>query len=153
MPEIEKLHENLHYPITRAAIIGLKNPFDCAGYLCEFKADNKLRLLPKGSHAFYLECIEMWLLSHSTCPLCNCPTTPPPMSDQCESSREIYLDRDTVVVAPTAENTQLSFRRDCIVDGKRCFSMGSFKYVMDNTSQLQVAIKPQAGKQGTKKQN
>nr|XP_051190874.1 RING-H2 finger protein ATL47-like [Lolium perenne] len=49
---------------------GGKDPFDCAVCLCEFEADDQLRLLPKCSHAFHLECINTWLLSHSTCPLC-----------------------------------------------------------------------------------
>jgi hypothetical protein len=49
---------------------GGKDPFDCAVCLCEFEADDQLRLLPKCSHAFHLECIDTWLLSHSTCPLC-----------------------------------------------------------------------------------
>ncbi|XP_066333076.1 RING-H2 finger protein ATL13-like [Miscanthus floridulus] len=47
-----------------------KDPFDCAVCLCEFSPDDQLRLLPKCSHAFHLECIDTWLLSHSTCPLC-----------------------------------------------------------------------------------
>ncbi|KNA18240.1 hypothetical protein SOVF_072670 [Spinacia oleracea] len=51
-------------------IIGLKDPFDCAVCLCEFEPDDKLRLLPKCSHAFHVDCIDTWLLSHSTCPLC-----------------------------------------------------------------------------------
>uniref|UniRef100_A0ACD5YVD0 Uncharacterized protein n=1 Tax=Avena sativa TaxID=4498 RepID=A0ACD5YVD0_AVESA len=49
---------------------GGKDPFDCAVCLCEFEAEDQLRLLPKCSHAFHLECIDTWLLSHSTCPLC-----------------------------------------------------------------------------------
>nr|BAJ97217.1 predicted protein [Hordeum vulgare subsp. vulgare] len=49
---------------------GGKDPFDCAVCLCEFAPDDQLRLLPKCSHAFHLECIDTWLLSHSTCPLC-----------------------------------------------------------------------------------
>ncbi|KAF8048449.1 hypothetical protein N665_2508s0004 [Sinapis alba] len=53
------------------SIIGLKNyPFDCAVCLCEFETEDKLRLLPKCSHAFHVDCIDTWLLSHSTCPLC-----------------------------------------------------------------------------------
>lgn len=52
------------------SIIGLKDPFDCVVCLCEFELDDKLRLLPNCSHAFHVECIDAWLLSHSTCPLC-----------------------------------------------------------------------------------
>ncbi|KAL5973909.1 hypothetical protein ACLOJK_030568 [Asimina triloba] len=206
------------------AIIGLKNPFDCAVCLCEFEADDKLRLLPKCSHAFHLECIDTWLLSHSTCPLCRGSLLPDysptnarsplvlVLESGSESSTEIYPDRDAAAAAaPTAENARLSFRRDGVfgscrtdagrqkaaseivvkeeaaaglevseekvvpvklgkfrnvdvgnggegssrgdrnVDGRRCFSMGSFEYVMDDSSQLQVAIKPRARKQGSKK--
>ncbi|KAL2349386.1 hypothetical protein Fmac_003386 [Flemingia macrophylla] len=51
-------------------IIGLKEPFDCAVCLCEFLEQDKLRLLPLCNHAFHIECIDTWLLSNSTCPLC-----------------------------------------------------------------------------------
>lgn len=51
-------------------IVGPKEPFDCAVCLCEFSDKDKLRLLPMCSHAFHLNCIDTWLLSNSTCPLC-----------------------------------------------------------------------------------
>ncbi|KAM7506640.1 hypothetical protein LguiA_017093 [Lonicera macranthoides] len=51
-------------------IVGLKEPFDCAVCLCEFSKTDKLRLLPSCSHAFHLSCIDTWLLSNSSCPLC-----------------------------------------------------------------------------------
>ncbi|OAY47741.1 RING-H2 finger protein ATL46 [Manihot esculenta] len=51
-------------------IMGLKEPFDCAVCLCEFSDKDKLRLLPSCSHAFHIDCIDTWLLSNSTCPLC-----------------------------------------------------------------------------------
>ncbi|XP_057448449.1 RING-H2 finger protein ATL47 isoform X2 [Lotus japonicus] len=51
-------------------IIGLKEPFDCAVCLCEFLEQDKLRLLPVCNHAFHIDCIDTWLLSNSTCPLC-----------------------------------------------------------------------------------
>ncbi|KAF5479558.1 hypothetical protein F2P56_000368 [Juglans regia] len=51
-------------------IVGLKEPFDCAVCLCEFSGKDKLRLLPMCSHAFHINCIDTWLLSNSTCPLC-----------------------------------------------------------------------------------
>ncbi|GAB2291507.1 RING-H2 finger protein atl13 [Dionaea muscipula] len=83
------------------AIIGLKDPFDCAVCLCEFEPEDKLRLLPKCSHAFHMDCIDTWLLSHSTCPLCRASLLPDfPSNHACspfvfvlesgsESSREI----------------------------------------------------------------
>ncbi|PON59282.1 43kDa postsynaptic protein [Parasponia andersonii] len=51
-------------------IRGLKEPLDCAVCLCEFSEQDKLRLLPLCSHAFHIDCIDTWLLSNSTCPLC-----------------------------------------------------------------------------------
>lgn len=51
-------------------IVGLKEPFDCAVCLCEFSEKDKLRLLPTCSHAFHINCIDTWLLSNSSCPLC-----------------------------------------------------------------------------------
>ncbi|KAM0909654.1 hypothetical protein ACQ4PT_014674 [Festuca glaucescens] len=50
--------------------VGDKEPFDCAVCLCEFGAEDRLRLLPLCGHAFHLNCIDTWLLSNSTCPLC-----------------------------------------------------------------------------------
>ncbi|CAI9111071.1 OLC1v1011206C1 [Oldenlandia corymbosa var. corymbosa] len=51
-------------------IVGAKEPFDCAVCLCEFSEKDQLRLLPMCSHAFHINCIDTWLLSNSTCPLC-----------------------------------------------------------------------------------
>ncbi|KAJ8642993.1 hypothetical protein MRB53_004741 [Persea americana] len=43
---------------------------DCAVCLNEFQEDEKLRLLPKCSHAFHIDCIDTWLQSNANCPLC-----------------------------------------------------------------------------------
>eukprot|EP00249_Psilotum_nudum_P030455 c43082_g1_i1 orf=254-1912(+) len=51
-------------------IKGVEGSNDCAVCLCEFQPKDRLRLLPQCSHAFHMECIDTWLLSHSTCPLC-----------------------------------------------------------------------------------
>ncbi|XP_038983818.1 RING-H2 finger protein ATL13-like [Phoenix dactylifera] len=193
------------------AIIGLKDPFDCAVCLCEFEADDKLRLLPKCSHAFHMECIDTWLLSHSTCPLCRRSLLPDlSPNNSCspivlvlesgnENSREIapergdpgshahlgFLGEDDLgpslndashkpgevgakeeAVVSVLENSEAKvvpvklgkFRNVDInggegeggssssvssnLDQRRCFSMGSYEYVMDECSVLQVAIKP-----------
>ncbi|KAG6633666.1 E3 ubiquitin-protein ligase Os04g0590900-like [Carya illinoinensis] len=49
---------------------GLVEGTDCSVCLSEFQEDESIRLLPKCSHAFHLPCIDKWLQSHSSCPLC-----------------------------------------------------------------------------------
>ncbi|PIN22074.1 hypothetical protein CDL12_05216 [Handroanthus impetiginosus] len=191
------------------AIIGAKDPFDCAVCLCEFESEDKLRLLPKCSHAFHMDCIDTWLLSHSTCPLCrasllhdfpqntNCSPIVLVLESGSESSREIVSDRD---VGLGRTSSHLSAHRDDAnpvqksgeiqekgdenqkvgsgekvvsvklgkfknVDGggegssdnnpdaRRCFSMGSFAYVMDENSSLQVPIRTPLKKQSTRKKS
>ncbi|KAK3221902.1 hypothetical protein Dsin_008927 [Dipteronia sinensis] len=209
------------------AIIGLKTPFDCAVCLCEFEPDDKLRLLPKCSHAFHMECIDTWLLSHSTCPLCraslipdfssnnNCSPIVLVLESGSESSREIVCDnRESSSVLGrissvlrtsshlgchgdsdlgsshfdyTNKSCEFFTKEDAIapaiavavdsgekvvpvklgkyrnvdggessssnknIDERRCFSMGSFEYVMDENSLLQVPIRTPAKKQYGKK--
>ncbi|CAN6552259.1 unnamed protein product [Malus baccata var. baccata] len=193
------------------AIIGLKNPFDCAVCLCEFEGEDKLRLLPKCSHAFHVDCIDTWLLSHSTCPLCRATLLPDFSSNNgcspsvfvlesgSDSSREMISDRDghnshlgfhgdmelgqpradvsnkfCEIVAKDEANPAVTvdlgekvvpvklgkFRNvdgggegssESNADARRCFSMGSFAYVLDDKSELQVPIGASMKKQSTKK--
>ncbi|KAE8668657.1 RING-H2 finger protein ATL13 [Hibiscus syriacus] len=181
------------------AIIGVKNPFDCAVCLCEFEHEDKLRLLPECSHAFHMECIDTWLLSHSTCPLCRAtlipdfsPTYSPivlVLESGSESSREIVRSNSHLGIELGSSSSQ---RKSCEivennevnnqtvemdsgekvvpvrlgkyrnidggegssngnVDERRCFSMGSFEYVMDENSLLRVPIRTPMKKPSSKK--
>ncbi|CAL4885467.1 unnamed protein product [Urochloa decumbens] len=49
---------------------------ECAVCLSEFEDEERLRLLPKCSHAFHPDCIGEWLASHVTCPVCRCNLDP-----------------------------------------------------------------------------
>ncbi|XP_076932325.1 RING-H2 finger protein ATL13-like [Bidens hawaiensis] len=189
------------------SIIGVKDPFDCAVCLCEFEGEDKLRLLPKCSHAFHMDCIDTWLLSHSTCPLCRSNLLSDFTPNTCfspivlvlesgsgEISREIVnsdqpngssIER----VSSHLSNVEFEFDKGEMVkededkekvvtiklgkfksvegggggddgegsgekqaiDGRRCFSMGSFEYVMNESSSLQVPIRAQVKKQASKK--
>ncbi|KAM7494915.1 hypothetical protein LguiB_029524 [Lonicera macranthoides] len=42
----------------------------CAICLCDFEEGEELRTLPECLHSFHAPCIDMWLFSHSDCPLC-----------------------------------------------------------------------------------
>ncbi|KAL0334783.1 UNVERIFIED_CONTAM: RING-H2 finger protein ATL65 [Sesamum radiatum] len=43
---------------------------DCAVCLLEFEDNDYVRTLPVCSHAFHVDCIDIWLRSHANCPLC-----------------------------------------------------------------------------------
>lgn len=73
---------------------GVVEGTDCSVCLGEFREEESLRLLPKCSHAFHLQCIDTWLSSHSNCPLCranivsviNCVPPPCPSTSVVEES-------------------------------------------------------------------
>ncbi|CAM0945647.1 unnamed protein product [Alopecurus aequalis] len=43
---------------------------ECAVCLSELEDGEEARFLPRCGHGFHAECVDMWLASHSTCPLC-----------------------------------------------------------------------------------
>lgn len=53
-----------------------KGDLECAVCLSEFDDNQKLRLLPKCHHVFHHDCIDAWLVSHVTCPVCRAKLTP-----------------------------------------------------------------------------
>ncbi|KAH0686973.1 hypothetical protein KY284_017526 [Solanum tuberosum] len=55
-----------------------KGALECAVCLNEFEDDEMLRLIPKCDHVFHPECIDAWLKSHVTCPVCRADLTPKP---------------------------------------------------------------------------
>lgn len=55
----------------------MNSKLECVVCLEEFEDGEKGRTLPKCGHNFHLDCIDMWLHSHSTCPLCRASVQPP----------------------------------------------------------------------------
>ncbi|XP_022719330.1 E3 ubiquitin-protein ligase ATL6-like [Durio zibethinus] len=55
-----------------------KGVLECAVCLNEFEDDETLRLIPKCDHVFHPECIDAWLASHTTCPVCRANLAPQP---------------------------------------------------------------------------
>ncbi|XP_062233422.1 RING-H2 finger protein ATL13-like [Phragmites australis] len=162
-----------------------KDPFDCAVCLCEFAMDDKLRLLPTCGHAFHVPCIDAWLLSHSTCPLCRGSILAEAGHSPASSPLVLVLESESLPEAVVRDGGDPGDRdiegshsqkadgivevklgklrcvdgnvnaADLAVDGtsstngngrgnlgqRRCLSMGSYEYVMDEHAALRVAIK------------
>ncbi|XP_050384079.1 E3 ubiquitin-protein ligase ATL31-like [Argentina anserina] len=65
----------LEYKVVKGLKIG-KGALECAVCLNEFEDDETLRLIPKCDHVFHPECIDEWLASHTTCPVCRANLVP-----------------------------------------------------------------------------
>lgn len=155
-------------------VVGPNEPFDCAVCLCEFTHNDKLRLLPTCSHAFHITCIDTWLLSNSTCPLCRATLFAPgfPVEnpifefDECQDEddgcsrigelgfpnqkrAEIEVDKKGVLPVRLGKfrkldggsSTHLDEASNSNLDARRCYSMGSYQYVLGKTN-LRVALCP-----------
>uniref|UniRef100_A0A0E0DES1 RING-type domain-containing protein n=1 Tax=Oryza meridionalis TaxID=40149 RepID=A0A0E0DES1_9ORYZ len=45
-------------------------PLECAVCIAEVEDGEAARFLPRCGHGFHAECVDLWLRSHPTCPLC-----------------------------------------------------------------------------------
>ncbi|KAI4382589.1 hypothetical protein MLD38_008535 [Melastoma candidum] len=161
-----------------------KEHFDCAVCLCEFTEQDKLRLLPSCGHAFHIECIDTWLLSNSTCPLCRgslyCPPgfgrdNPVSESDDHREedgeggpgigdgrmavpSKRVFsirlgklrggIPEGTDRGSPTISTAEISSSSSSL-DARRCYSMGSYRYVVSDT-ELRVETHEEEGLESRK---
>ncbi|KAJ0981370.1 hypothetical protein J5N97_009625 [Dioscorea zingiberensis] len=57
------------YSEAREHKLGL-GALECAVCLLEFEDDETLKLLPRCCHVYHSDCIDAWLASHVTCPVC-----------------------------------------------------------------------------------
>ncbi|XVE73351.1 hypothetical protein DITRI_Ditri11bG0110900 [Diplodiscus trichospermus] len=76
-------------------------PLECVVCLSEFEDDEKARVLPKCNHTFHVDCIDMWLYSHSNCPLCRAPV----QADIPVNPPKI-LEQTVIAVAEAAGNSE-----------------------------------------------
>ncbi|GJN38549.1 hypothetical protein PR202_gb27603 [Eleusine coracana subsp. coracana] len=70
---------------------------ECPVCLEAVKDGEKARRLPACAHAFHVACIDMWLDSHATCPVCRCHVLP-----KIKAVKELPDDTSSAQ-APTAE--------------------------------------------------
>ncbi|GJN00842.1 hypothetical protein PR202_ga18061 [Eleusine coracana subsp. coracana] len=145
--------------------------FDCAVCLCEFAREDALRLLPLCGHAFHVACIDTWLLSNSTCPLCRCVLAADDAAaaallgkhhrqhddEEEDAVLPVRLGKfksmaATRAAGPVPNGIVRREREDgetssssSSLDARRCYSMGSYQYVLAEAS-LQVSVHRRNGR-------
>ncbi|KAF3320719.1 E3 ubiquitin-protein ligase ATL6-like protein [Carex littledalei] len=90
-----------------------KGSLECAVCLCEFEDDENIRLLPKCSHVFHTDCIDEWLSSHVTCPVCRCVLTPDP--NQPSNQTEEGVESSSLILTHVEETQNPSNQSDSVV--------------------------------------
>ncbi|WOL00446.1 hypothetical protein Cni_G09159 [Canna indica] len=82
---------------------------ECAVCLSEFEDDEALRLLPGCYHVFHPDCIDSWLASHVTCPVCRSDLSvvslEPPLAPATASPGPEAADRPPDQVAIAVDRT------------------------------------------------
>ncbi|XVF33675.1 hypothetical protein REPUB_Repub17cG0188500 [Reevesia pubescens] len=114
---------------------------DCAVCLSKFEPHDQLRLLPLCCHAFHANCIDTWLTSNQTCPLCRSPLF------ASESDLMKVLLRSSNGGAAIGSGGSDSFRLEIGSisnrqtgsepgERRRSYSVGSFDYIVDEESEV-----------------
>lgn len=126
---------------TFSSLTGKIAAGDCAVCLSKFEGVDQLRLLPLCCHAFHAHCIDAWLKSNQTCPLCRSNVNP---SDEDILNKISSADMNGVGGGGNRSNSfrieigSVSRRRDPSESERRSYSVGSYEYVIEDGYEIFV---------------
>ncbi|XP_016482302.1 E3 ubiquitin-protein ligase ATL4-like [Nicotiana tabacum] len=127
------------------SVTGSLTGIDCAVCLSKFESHDQLRLLPLCCHAFHRECIDTWLLTNQSCPLCR-STVAPTDADVLNKILTATNSENPTIGTPNSNTGSFQLeigsvsRRRLGSDsaGRRSYSIGSFEYVVEEDHELSV---------------
>lgn len=74
----------------------------CSVCLGDYQAEDKLQQIPVCGHTFHMDCIDLWLATHTTCPLCRLSLLASRASD--EPTENQANETDQSPESPDVEN-------------------------------------------------
>ncbi|VVB09822.1 unnamed protein product [Arabis nemorensis] len=95
------------YSSVKESKIG-SGDLECAICLNELEDRETVRLLPICNHLFHIDCIDAWLYSHATCPVCRSDLTAKCEENDTETRSPI---RDQVAIDISTEDSEKSHHR------------------------------------------
>ncbi|KAG8082958.1 hypothetical protein GUJ93_ZPchr0014g46833 [Zizania palustris] len=146
--EKQRLIESLPLFTMASSLAALpKSSPDCAVCLSPFTLDAELRLLPTCRHAFHAACVDAWLRTSPSCPLCRATVTlphpsisailaaeqpPPPEPRNRDRSRSFRVQMGSV--SNRSSSTAASGG-----NSRATYSLGSFDYHIDEEIEAVVS--------------
>ncbi|XP_062222407.1 E3 ubiquitin-protein ligase ATL4-like [Phragmites australis] len=144
--EKERLIASLPLFTMASALAALpKSSPDCAVCLSPFSPDAELRLLPACHHAFHAACVDAWLRTTLSCPLCRAdvslPHPPlPPTAAAGQEPLDSRMSSNNNSRSFRVEIGSVSNRRSSAAgDDCRTYSLGSFDYRVNEEVEAVVA--------------
>ncbi|GMY11415.1 E3 ubiquitin-protein ligase ATL6-like [Fagus crenata] len=146
------------YSVVKGLKFG-KDALECAVCLSEFEDHETLRLLPRCNHVFHPDCIDTWLGTRVTCPVCRTRLAPDDSetnhdslqsteSGSYESTQEIPASQLDHVVVNVEENESRDENRLPITKLPRSHSTGhSLSQPEDNTERYTLRLPEEVRKQ------
>ncbi|KAK4364287.1 hypothetical protein RND71_015645 [Anisodus tanguticus] len=120
------------------SVTGNLTGIDCAVCLSKFEPHDQLRLLPLCCHAFHSDCIDTWLVTNQTCPLCRSNVNP----TDADVLNKIMSGGRTIDTPNSGsfrlEVGSISRRWVGSDEGRRSYSIGSFEYVVEEGHELSI---------------
>ncbi|KAK9101213.1 hypothetical protein Scep_024643 [Stephania cephalantha] len=124
-----------------SSLKGEKEGLECAVCLSKFEDSELLRLLPKCKHAFHIGCVDKWLESHSSCPICRHKVDPTDPAIFTNSSSLSFSSRNHQELIEDP-NIELFVRREVDQNGLSSrFSIGSsFRKILEKGKKEEFLI-------------
>ncbi|XP_042510814.1 E3 ubiquitin-protein ligase ATL4-like [Macadamia integrifolia] len=150
-PEYQSLIDSLPL-FSFGSVAGIKSSttVDCAVCLSKLEPHDQLRLLPLCCHAFHADCIDTWLASNHTCPLCRSTIRVDESEELAKLSSLSAGGGDSFRLEIGSVSRRSSAVTDSggVPNSRRSYSIGSFDYVVEEDSEVVVA-----GRQGGSEYN
>ncbi|XP_040384599.1 RING-H2 finger protein ATL73-like [Oryza brachyantha] len=97
---------------TRAFSSSAAAAAQCVICLADYEEKDVLRILPSCGHDFHVACIDIWLMQHSTCPVCRIS-----LCDFPDSKHKISHLPSTVIIPPCSPEPSRSDQCNCLFVG------------------------------------
>ncbi|KAL1561897.1 RING-type E3 ubiquitin transferase [Salvia divinorum] len=87
-----------------------RSALECAVCLSDFEGDETLRLIPKCDHVFHPECVDAWLESHVTCPVCRANLDPQNGDEPVQFSEPAPADGSSTVERTNSRTGEIAIQ-------------------------------------------